>query len=143
MKNKILQRALKFCDENNHRLTEPRQRVLEIISSSKKPIKAYEILKKLAEMSDNKPKPPTIYRAIEFWESHNFIHRIESLNAYSACKAEHFHKGSQFMICNVCGKVIESHICELPSIIKEKLESKTFTALKWNLEVSGICNQCS
>ena len=46
MKNKILQKALKFCDENNHRLTEPRKRVLEIISSSKKPIKAYEILRK-------------------------------------------------------------------------------------------------
>ena len=49
MKNKILQKAVKFCDENNHRLTEPRQRVLEIISSSKKPIKAYEILKNLSK----------------------------------------------------------------------------------------------
>ena len=47
MKNKILQKAIKFCDENNHRLTEPRKRVLEVISSSKKPIKAYEILKKI------------------------------------------------------------------------------------------------
>ena len=47
MKNKILQKAIKFCDENNHRLTEPRKRVLEVISSNKKPIKAYEILKKI------------------------------------------------------------------------------------------------
>ncbi len=142
MTKTIQKKALDFCIKYKFRLTEPRKNVLQIIASSNKPIKAYEVLKKLAKITSH-PKPPTIYRAIEFWESHNFIHRIESLNAYSACKAEHFHKGSQFMICNVCGKVIESHICELPSIIKEKLESKTFTALKWNLEVSGICNQCS
>ena len=46
MKNKILQKALKFCDENNHRLTEPRQRVLEIISSSQKTNKSLRDFKK-------------------------------------------------------------------------------------------------
>ena len=135
-------RALQFCIKNKHRFTLPRKNVLQIIANSKKPIKAYDILRKLAKVIKS-PKPPTIYRAIEFWESHNFIHRIESLNAYSACRAQHLHEGSQFMICNVCGKVIESHICDLPSIIKEKIEKKTFTLLKWNLEVNGICNQCS
>ena len=135
-------RALEFCIKNKHRFTLPRKNVLQIIANSKKPIKAYDVLRKLSKVIKS-PKPPTIYRAIEFWKSHNFIHRIESLNAYSACRAEHLHEGSQFMICNVCGKVIESHICELPSIIKEKIEKKTFTPLKWNLEVNGICNQCS
>ncbi len=142
MTKTIQKKALDFCTKYKFRLTEPRKNVLQIIASSNKPIKAYEVLKKLAKII-NRPKPPTIYRAIEFWQSHNFIHRIESLNAYAACKAQHFHEGSQFMICNVCGKVIESHICELPSIIKEKIEKKTFTPLKWNLEVNGICNQCS
>ncbi len=93
MKNKILQKAQKYCEENNHRFTEPRKRVLEIISSSEKPIKAYEILKKLSEVFDTKPKPPTIYRAIDFWHSHNFIHRVESQNAYFSCVEDHLHKG--------------------------------------------------
>ena len=88
------------------------------------------------------PKPPTAYRAIEFWERYNFIHKIESLNAYSLCEAEHLHSGSQFLICNQCGEVTESHICEIPKIIKEKIEKNIFSAKSWNLEVKGICSKC-
>ena len=75
-------------------------------------------------MFDNSPKPPTIYRAIDFWHSHNFIHRIESQNAYFICIENHLHKGSQFMICDECGKVIEAHFCDLPKKHQTKHEAK-------------------
>lgn len=135
-------KALDFCNQHKHRYTKPRQIVLRIIASSKKPLKAYDILKQLAQFLKN-PKPPTAYRAIDFWEKNNFIHRIESLNAYSACVSNHQHSGSQFLICNQCGEVIESHICEIPKIIKEKIEKNIFSAKSWNLEVKGICHKCS
>ena len=141
MNKEILKKAEQFCFNNKHRLTEPRFIVLKIISLSNKPLKAYEILDELGKIIKN-PKPPTAYRAIEFWHKHNFIHRIESLNAYSICKADHLHKGSQFLICYDCGKVIESHFCEIPEIIKENLENNTFTASAWNLEINGVCNDC-
>ena len=115
--------------------------MLKIIASSTKPIKAYDVLKQLKKVFKN-PKPPTAYRAIEFWEKYNFIHRIESLNAYSVCEAEHLHSGSQFLICNQCGEVTESHICEIPKIIKKKIEKNIFSAKSWNLEVKGICSKC-
>ena len=142
MKNVIEKKALKFCIDNKHRLTDPRRRVLQVIVASEKPIKAYEILDKISKIA-KKPKPPTIYRAIQFWHSNNFIHRIESLNAYSACMAEHFHKGSQFLICDECGKVIETHFCELPSDIRKSTKLNTFTPTRWNLEVKGTCGKCS
>ena len=142
MTNVIEKKAKAFCDKNNHRLTFPRLNVLRIISDSKGPIKAYEILEKLGLVIKN-PKPPTAYRAIEFWQKYNFIHRIESLNAYSICEAEHLHSGSQYMICNDCGSVIESHLCKLPLVIKEVIEKKMFNLTKWNLEISGTCNRCS
>ena len=114
--------------------------MLKIISSSNKPIKAYDVLKQLAKVLKN-PKPPTAYRAIEFWERHNFIHRIESLNAYFVCEAEHLHSGSQFLICNRCGEVTESHICEIPKIIKKKIEKNIFSAKSWSLEVMEVCTK--
>ena len=119
-------------------------KVLRIISISKKPIKAYDILKKLGTKTKIL-KPPTAYRAIEFWQKHNFIHRIESLNAYATCNQEHYHIGSQFLICDDCGKVIESHITliNLPKILKKQHKKNTFKPLRWNLEINGICNQCS
>ena len=136
------EQIIKICKKNKWRLTEPRLEVLRIISLSKNPIKAYDILKKLANKIKN-PKPPTAYRAIQFWQKHKFIHRIESLNAYTACEAQHLHNGSQFMICDSCGKVIESHICDLPSVILESIKKKTFKPTKWNLEINGVCNQCT
>jgi Fur family zinc uptake transcriptional regulator len=134
-------RALNFCIKNKHRYTKPREKVLKIIASSNKPLRAYDVLKQLAFVLKN-PKPPTVYRAIEFWEKYNFIHRIESLNAYSLCEAEHSHEGSQFLICNQCGDVIESHFCEIPKIIKKKIEKNIFIPKSWNLEIKGVCSKC-
>ena len=136
----ILRRAVQFCLENNHRFTGPREKVLQIIASSDKPLKAYDILKELSKHINN-PKPPTAYRAISFWQKHRFIHRIESLNAYSACVAGHIHQGSQFLICDECGKVIESHVYKLPKSFVENTK-KMFTPTKWNLEINGVCNDC-
>ena len=142
MLKNIEDRAINFCLKEKHRYTEPRKEVLKIIALNNKPIKAYEILKELGKTLKN-PKPPTAYRAIDFWLKHNFIHKIESLNAYTLCEADHLHEGSQFMICNSCGNVIETHICELPKILRENIEKNTFKLMKWNIEINGVCNQCS
>lgn len=141
MLKKIQKKALDFCLKNKHRYTKPRENVLKIIAMSNKPLKAYDILNRLALITKN-PKPPTAYRAIEFWEKYNFIHRIESLNAYSLCEADHLHKGSQFLICNQCGKVIESHLNEISKIIKNKIHKNIFSPKSWNLEVKGVCSKC-
>ena len=134
-------KIVEICKKNKWRLTEPRLEVLRIISISKKPIKAYDILKKLANKIKN-PKPPTAYRAIEFWQKHNFIHRIESLNAYTACSHKHVHENVQFLICDDCGKVIESHSQDISQFLKNSTEKNTFKPIRWNLEINGICNQC-
>ena len=57
------EKIIKICKKNKWRLTEPRLEVLRIISLSKKPIKAYDILK--TSSKNKNPKPPTAYRAIE------------------------------------------------------------------------------
>lgn len=116
-------------------------RVLDIIDSGEKPLRAYEILDKLATIIKN-PKPPTVYRAIEFWQEHGFIHRIESLNAYTSCAAAHQHQGSQFMICDDCGTVIESHLCDLPQALHDNAVKNTFIASSWNFEIYGLCAAC-
>lgn len=141
MTQPIVTKAIDFCAANKLRLTSPRLHVLKIIYSNKKPLKAYDVLKQLGKVIKN-PKPPTAYRAIEFWKKNNFIHRIESLNAYTSCSERHTHEGSQFMICNDCGIVIESHLCELPEILKKNIKKNAFKPSSWNLEVNGVCGEC-
>jgi Fur family zinc uptake transcriptional regulator len=116
--------------------------VLKIITSSKKPLGAYEILEKLGQKIKD-PKPPTAYRAIEFWQNIGFIHRIESISAYVACEAGHQHKGSQFMICDDCGDVTETHLCHLPKPLKDSAIQNTFTPSRWNFEIHGECAKCA
>lgn len=131
----------KFCIAHNERLTKPRLEVLKIIAESDKPIKAYTILEQLGNVLES-PKPPTAYRAIEFWVQKGFIHRIESLNAYFFCQEEYKHIGSQFLICNKCGLVLETTFCELPIMLKKNAEKNTFLPLNWSMEVYGLCEQC-
>lgn len=139
--HEIIDHAKKFCNKHKERLTKPRIEVLKIISKSTKPLGAYEILEELGKVIET-PKPPTVYRAIEFWQQTGFIHRIESLNAYAICHADHRHKDSQFMICNDCGTVIEAHICEMPKALKSMAEKYTFLPSIWNLEIHGLCQNC-
>ena len=141
MTNAIVNQAIDYCESNKHRLTQPRIEVLKIIASHDKPIGAYDVLKELGRVIID-PKPPTVYRAIEFWHQHGFIHRIESLNAYMTCDAGHQHDGSQFLICDECGVVIEMHHSKLPESLKSSVNTNSFVPSKWNLEIHGLCKEC-
>ena len=137
-----IKQAQNYCDKTGARLTDPRRYVLDILSKAKKAMTAYDILESLGAYLD-KPKPPTAYRAIEFWEKAGFIHRIESLNAYILCSAGHVHDGSQFMICDDCGNVSEAHLCHLPDNLKGKANDNGFNVSHWSVELHGQCAKCS
>lgn len=138
----IIKQAEKFCADNGHRYTDPRRFVLKIISEAKKPIVAYDILAALGQDLDN-PKPPTAYRAIDFWVEHGFVHRIESMNAFTLCREDHHHNGSQFLICDDCGDVMETHLCHVPDSLQSKASEKNFTVQNWTVELHGRCGGCT
>lgn len=139
---KTIAQAREVCTAQGLRFTPPREMVLKIIASSKKPIGAYDVLAALGQYLDN-PKPPTAYRAIEFLQAHGFIHRIESLNAYVACHADHRHVGSQFLICDTCDTVTEAHICSVPEGLSSRAKAAGFEVSRWNAELHGRCERCA
>jgi Fur family zinc uptake transcriptional regulator len=134
---KVITEAQKFCEANHIRLTEPRRRVLEILVSNQKPMGAYDILEKLGQYIDN-PKPPTAYRAIDFWREHGFVHKIESLNAFIACNDGHSHNDAHFLICDECDYVDEIHVHHEPP--HENLNG--FQAKRTFTETHGTCEAC-
>lgn len=138
----LLRKTEAYCEENGIRFTEPRRLVLEVIAAAEKPLGAYDILAQMGKHVAN-PKPPTVYRAIEFLTEHHIIHRIESLNAYMLCHSDHRHEGSQFMICDDCGSVTEAHLCDLPMPLATKVQQKGFHLSRWNVELHGTCQDCS
>lgn len=139
---KLVKQTENICREKGIRFTEPRQHVLEIIAAAKKPMGAYDVLEALGKYMDD-PKPPTAYRAIEFLVEQGIIHRIESLNAYILCGTDHKHNGSQFMVCDSCGTVVEAHICHVPDDLAKRAKEEGFTLSRWDAELHGTCKDCA
>ena len=134
----LLKKAQDYCDQNQHRFTDPRRLVLEILANNEKPMGAYDVLDQLGQYIDN-PKPPTAYRAIDFWKEHGFVHKIESLNSYITCCEDHTHDNTHFLVCDDCNNVeeIHTHRTHAETLPDGFVAKKTFT------ETHGVCGECT
>jgi len=100
--------ARKISEAAGERFTALRAHVFELIIEDGGAVKAYDLLDRLRPEVGS-PKPPTVYRALDFLSKLGLIHRIEALNAFIAC--DHGHSGhlAEFFICEKCEKVEERH----------------------------------
>jgi Fur family zinc uptake transcriptional regulator len=94
------------CGDDGQRLTAPRKRVLELLLAAPGPVRAYDLIGGFGAGGEA-AKPPTVYRALEFLEKQGFAHRIESLNAYVACRLGAETHAAAFLICDCCGATRE------------------------------------
>lgn len=142
MKKGLLEKAYQHCVDHGYRFTEPRERILKILLEAKKPLGAYDILQRLSHEIEN-PKPPTVYRAIQFWEQEGFIHCIDSLKSYVICSEDHHVGQTQFLICNECGfvKELETAINLAPATKAAK--AIQFSITNCTVELKGLCGKCS
>jgi Fur family zinc uptake transcriptional regulator len=141
MNEQLIEKANQHCKKYGLRYTEPRQKVLEILVKTGRPLGAYEILQALGEIIDN-PKPPTVYRAIQFWQKEGFIHCIDSLKAYVACLHGHHIGQAQFLICDTCDYAQELE-CKVDfGPISTAAKSLNFSISNYTLEIKGRCVNC-
>ncbi len=101
-----LKAAEERCAGADQRLTPPRRRVLELLLEAGQPVKAYDLIAAFGPQGAP-AKPPTVYRALDFLERQGFAHRIESLNAYLACRNGPDTHAAAFLICDCCGAAAE------------------------------------
>lgn len=138
----LLKRAKTFCATHHYRFTEPRERVLSLLIDAHEAMGAYQIIDALS--SDQiKINPPTVYRAIEFWHTHGFIHRVESLNAYMACCGHKHHTHAYLFICDHCHTSVELACDEFPAALATMMQHKQLTMTHSATEIHGTCHQCS
>lgn len=141
-KNTILDKAYEHCKNQGYRYTEPRARVLKILVEEKRPLGAYEILQRLSSEIEN-PKPPTVYRAIQFWHQEGFIHCIDSLKSYVACSHGHHVDQIQFLICTECDFVKELECTINLGYISNVLKMCDFSIMNCTIEIKGLCGNCN
>ncbi|MBM95114.1 MAG: Fur family transcriptional regulator [Oceanospirillaceae bacterium] len=136
-----MEQAKAVCEQNGARLTKVRQRVLELVWSSHKPVGAYDLLPLLANEGFNSA-PPTVYRALDFLLELGLIHRLASLNAYVGCSHPGHGRASCFFLCQSCGKAQELE-SQLYDDLSTRVESTLGVKIDHQItELSGICPSC-
>jgi Fur family zinc uptake transcriptional regulator len=139
----IVERARTAFDDKNLRFTQLREQVFSEIAAIRGSIGAYEILERLAEKG-TRLAPISVYRSIDALMEVGVIHRLESKNAFFACRRhEHGKKGRPiFMACEKCGGVVEVPAQGIFDEVKSLAASVEFTPKVKFIEVSGICAAC-
>ena len=131
------------CLRQGFQLTPLRRRVLDIFSGSVAPLGAYAILEELSRRDGKQVAPPTVYRTLDFFLEHGFVHKIESLNAYAPCEhLDHAHHG-MLLICEACGRSEEIEDSEVMRAIAGSTGASGFTLRRVMIEAQGLCRRCA
>lgn len=137
----LIKKAEEHCLRHGLKLTDPRKKVLRILMGAQKPLGAYDILKQLEQYQES-PKPPTVYRAIQFWCEEGFVHCIDSLKAYVACPQGNHIGEAHFFICLDCGNVSEDDAGINMVELKANAEKRDFVIKNCTTEIKGVCSDC-
>ena len=123
-------------------LSRNQQIVLDIIEKAKGPLKAYSILFNVQKKGINAPQQ--IYRALDKLIEIGKIHKIESKNAFVACRSSNceISKATAFSICESCEMVDEINDVKLTKYLSNFNDKKGTKYKRFNLEFFGLCKKC-
>ncbi len=141
---KAVERASQAFTEKNLRFTKLRQDVFQEIAATYTSIGAYDILARLAEKG-TRLAPISIYRAIDALTEAGVIHRLESKNAYFACRRLDHATGRRpiFLSCEKCNAVQEVDSEGIFETIDRASRAASFQPRVKFVEVSGLCRSCA
>lgn len=130
------------CAERGLRLTPQRTQVLQLIADAGKPLKAYDLLERLKQASGGAVAPPTIYRALDFLLEQGFIHKLASINAFTACHHPQAHHSVPFLICDKCQNAEELEDERISAMLQHQADHCGFEVRAQVIEVHGRCAAC-
>lgn len=127
--------------ERGARLTPVRRRTLEILLEEHRALGAYDVLQRLAAEGFGH-QPPVAYRALEFLVDQGLAHRVQRLNAFTACMHPGEVHAPAFLICRSCNLVAELPAAALRSALENAAEAQGFLVERSNIEALGLCPTC-
>ena len=129
----------------NHKeefLSKNQQIIFDFIEKAKEPLKAYSILFNVQKKGIKAPLQ--VYRALDKLVEIGKIHKVESRNAFIACKSSscEISKATAFSICNKCENVTEINNLKLSKYLSNFEDDSGMTYNKYNVEFFGLCKKC-
>ena len=136
-----LARAEALMAERGARLTPVRKRVLEILLEAHRALGAYDVLQRLAAEGFGN-QPPVAYRALDFLVEQGLAHRIQRLNAFTACMHAGEAHAPAFLICTQCETVAEAPVAPVRAALDAAAAEMGFAVDRATIEALGLCPAC-
>ena len=123
-------------------LTKNQMLVFSALTEARGPLSAYSILDRLR--GDGFRAPLQVYRALHKLRGLGLVHRLESLNAFVACRHPDCttHGANAFAICEQCGSVTEFAEEKITRPLKNWARAKGFALKTTTIELRGLCMAC-
>lgn len=138
-----------MTEQQTQSLTKNQKLVFGALSSASTPLSAYQLLDVLR--GDGFRAPLQVYRALDQLRAAGLVHRLESMNAFVACRHahdeahDHHHAETPvaFAICRKCGAVAELSDAAMEKSLGKLCAGSGFKAEKATIEISGLCPECA
>lgn len=134
--------AEKLCKQRQKRFTPIRKQVLELLIKAQRGLKAYELLDLVKQEQPN-AAPPTVYRALEFLTEEGLTHRLDAINAWTACVDVAGEPHDLLVVCTQCGTVAELRAPRLSQQITDCIVQAGFALSSPETELRALCLNCS
>jgi len=141
-KQTMLAQAQDHCADAGLRLTPVRRRTLEILLAEHRALGAYDVLARLSADGMG-TQPPVAYRALDFLVKAGFAHKIEALNAYTACVHPGHSHTPAFLICRNCETVAEADTSPAEGRLGDAARAAGFVIERTVVEATGLCPDCA
>ena len=123
-------------------LTRNQALVLNALTVADGPLSAYAILERLRDQGLRAPLQ--VYRALGKLLDLGVVHRLESLNAFVACRCPDCdsHQVAAFAICENCGGVAEFADSRIADSLYRRVRADGFRPSRTVIELRGRCAAC-
>lgn len=136
-----LRTAEVLCSQRGSRLTPLRRQVLETLLRHHGSLKAYELLDALRTTLPG-AAPPTVYRALDFLTAQGLIHRLDAINAWSACTDAGGEPHDLLVVCTRCGNVAELSDPDLGRRLADCVARAGYALAGHETELRALCARC-
>lgn len=137
----VLARAVAQAAAAGARMTPVRRRVLEILLEEHRALGAYDVLNRLAAEGFGN-QPPVAYRALDFLVEQGLAHRVQRLNAFTACMHPGEAHVAAFLICRACNAVAEAPAAPAVAALDCAAAEVGFVVERTTIEAVGLCPRC-
>ncbi|MBI2912026.1 MAG: transcriptional repressor [Chloroflexi bacterium] len=126
--------------KDGHRLTPPRQAIIDLVAARTDHFSAQEIWDDVRERGVVVGRA-TVFRTLDLLAELGLLNRVhigDGCHRYTVCETSHHHH----LMCVVCGRVIPLETPNIEAQINQAAERAGFDLMTHHVELLGRCREC-